>query len=85
MEMNECRHEKTCLPGFQPGLTKTGLYSHRRRLQVCKFGFKKKRDSTSYEAKTKALISCVVTAQLICIFVFTFKKAGFLMMRLICL
>ena len=31
---------------------------------------------------TKALISCVVTAQLICIFVFAYVKIGFLMSRL---
>ena len=37
-----------------------------------------------YVAKTKALISCTVTAQLICTFVFAYmQKAGFLMMRLI--
>ena len=28
-------------------------------------------------AKTKALISCAVTAQLICVFVFTFVKSRF--------
>ena len=34
-------------------------------------------------AKTKALISCKVTAQLICVFVFAYmQKAGFLMTRL---
>ena len=34
-------------------------------------------------AKTKALISCAVTAQLICVFVFAYAKAGFLITRLI--
>ena len=29
-----------------------------------------------YVAKTKALISCAVTAQLICAFVFAYAKAG---------
>ena len=29
------------------------------------------------EAKTKALISCAVTAQLICVFVFTYAKSQF--------
>ena len=28
----EPRHEKTGFWGFQPGLTQTGLYSHRKRL-----------------------------------------------------
>ena len=41
-------------------------------------------DCTIHVAKTKALISCAVTAQLICVF-FVFshmQKAGFLMTRL---
>ena len=40
------------------------------------------RDLTIYVAKTKVLISCAVTAQLICVFVFAYAKAGFLMTRL---
>ena len=36
------------------------------------FGFKKTRDGSIYVAKTKALISCADTAQLICDFVFAF-------------
>ena len=40
-------------------------------------------------AKTKVLISCAVTAKLICAFVFVkaknHEKSGFLMTRLICL
>ena len=31
----------------------------------------------SYLAKTKALISCAVTAQLLCVFVFAYKKPVF--------
>ena len=42
-----------------------------------KFGLKKKRDCAIYEAKTMALISCAVTAQLICAFVFTYAKSRF--------
>ena len=38
---------------------------------------------TIYVAKTKVLICCAVTAQLICNFVFAYAKAGFLMRRLI--
>ena len=39
------------------------------------FGFR--RDCTIYEAKTKALISCIVTMQLICTFVFPYAKSRF--------
>ena len=35
------------------------------------YGFEKRRDCTFLVAKTKALICCAVTAQLICVFVFT--------------
>ena len=35
-----------------------------------------------YVAKTKALISCAVTTQLVCAFVFVYSKKGFLMTRL---
>ena len=40
-------------------------------------------DCTVYVAKTKALISCAVTAQLICAFIFAYVKSGFLVTRLI--
>ena len=33
-------HEKTCLPGFQPGPTQTKLYSNRRLLEAWNFGFR---------------------------------------------
>ena len=64
----EPRCEKTGLRGFRPGRTQTGLCSH---------GFRKKRDCTTCVAKTKALIRCAVTAQLICGFVFTNAKSRF--------
>ena len=52
------------------------------------FGFKKKRQCTLRVAKTKALISFVITAKLICVFFFFFfshmQMVGFLMKRLIC-
>ena len=35
------------------------------------------RDGTIYVAKTKALISFVVTTELICVFVFTYAKSRF--------
>ena len=69
--------EKTNNLGFQPGLTQTRLYSHRSRLEACNFGFRKKKDCTIFVAKTKALISCAVTAQLICGFVFAYANCWF--------
>ena len=48
----EPRHEKIDLRGFQPGPTQTRLYSHRRWLEACNFGFRKKRDCI-YVAKNK--------------------------------
>ena len=69
-KMIEPRRDKTGLWGFRPGLTQTDLYSHRSRLEAYNFGFKKKRNCTIPVAKTKVLISCAVTAQLICAFVF---------------
>ena len=41
------------------------------------FGFKKKRKCTIHVAKTKALISFAVTAQLICGFVFAYADCWF--------
>ena len=40
-------------------------------------GFRKKRACNIFKAKTKALIKCVVTAQLICIFSFSYAKSKF--------
>ena len=74
---------KTCLRSFRPGRTQTGRHSHRRWLEAGNFGFRKKRDCTIYVAKTKALISCAVTAKLTCAFVFPYAKSFFLMTRLI--
>ena len=52
-------------------------------LSLPNFGFRKKRDYIIYVAKIKAMISCVVIAQLICVFIFAcMQKAGFLMTRL---
>ena len=42
-----------------------------------KFGLRKWRNCTFYVAKTKALISCAVTEQLICAFVFAYAKSSF--------
>ena len=39
-------------------------------------------DCTSYVLKTMALVSCVVTAHLICVLVFVYAKAEFFIPRL---
>ena len=44
--------------------------------------FSKLKDCTIYVAKTQALINCAATMQLIWVFVFSYRKAGFLMTRL---
>ena len=62
---------------FRTGPTQTGLHSHRRWLEAVHFGFRKKRNCTIYVAKTLALISCAVTAQLICVFGFSYTKSRF--------
>ena len=63
--------------GFRPGRTQTGLYSHRRWLEAGNFGFRKKKICTIQVVKTKALISCAVTAQLISTSGFTYAKIWF--------
>ena len=63
--------------GFQTGPTQTKLYMHRKWLEAGNFRFKKRRDSTICVAKTKVLISCAVTAQLICGFVFAYADCWF--------
>ena len=72
----ELQCEKTGLRGFRPGPTQTGLYSLRNRLEARNFGFKKS-VCTIHVAKTKALIGCAVTAQLIWVFVFALAKIRF--------
>ena len=42
-----------------------------------KFWMQKVEGCTIYVAKTKGLISCAVTAQLICAFVFAYTKSRF--------
>ena len=72
-----CVRKPTIWVSDQVRVTQTGLYSHRSRLEACTFGFKMKKDFTIRAAKTKALISCAVTAQLICGFVFAYAKCWF--------
>ena len=64
----EHSHEETTNLGFRPSPTQIGLYSLRKKLDV----FRKKTNFTICVAKTKALISCAVTAQLIFPFVFAY-------------
>ena len=69
------------------GQQKTGFRGFRTRsntnqavqLQKMSGGlkFRKKRDCTIYVAKSKALISCAVTSQLILVFVFAYAKSQF--------
>ena len=69
---------KTVSSGFPIGShTKTRLNSHFRWLVTFNFVLTKKKDCIARVAKTKALISCVVTAQLICCFVFACEKSVF--------
>ena len=71
-------YNETNILGFRPGLTQTGLCSHRRCLEARNFGFRKWRDCTIQEVKTKAQISFAVTAKkLICVFVFAYAKRWF--------
>ena len=62
---------------------KLRLYIYRRWLEAYNFGFRKKRDSIINVGKTKALISCGVTAQQVRTIDFVYmQKAGLLMTRL---
>ena len=70
----EPRCEKIGLRGFRPGLTQIRLYNDTRWLETGNFIFRKKKDCTICVAKTKVLISCTDTAQLICVFVFANAK-----------
>ena len=76
-KVNGPSHEKTNNLGFRPSPTQTRLYSHRRWLEPGNFRFEKKRNFTIPVAKTKVLISCVVTLQLIYVFVFAFESCLF--------
>ena len=77
MSAFEPRREKTGLRGFRPNPTQTGLHSHRTGQEACNFGNMERKKRTIRVAKTKALISCAVTAQLICGFVFAHAKVRF--------
>ena len=72
--ISETSREKTNNMSFPLGRTQTSLYSHRSRLGALNTGSKKKRDCNICVAKTKTLINCAVTAQLICVFVFAYAN-----------
>ena len=73
----EPRCEKTDLRGSRPGQTQTRLYNHSRWIEAWNFVYRKQRGCTICVAKTKALISFVVTAKLIYVFVFVYAKSRF--------
>ena len=54
-------------------LVRQKLDSYKRKLEALKFGIEKE-DCTIHVEKTTALISCAVTAQLICSFVLAYEK-----------
>ena len=56
--------------------TQIRLYTHRSRLEA-RNGLKKKSKCTIRVAKTKTLISFVITAKLICVFVFAYADCWF--------
>ena len=72
---------KTNNLSFRTCPTQTELYSH---WPGGSLKLKKKGKFTTCVAKTKALISCAVTAQLICGFVFAYADRWFLMHWLKC-
>ena len=63
--------------GFGPCPTQTGLCSYRKLIEALNLEFRKNKKCTIRVAKTKALISCAVTAQLICAFVFAYADCCF--------
>ena len=51
----EQHHKNTCQQGFRPGLSQTGLLSHRRWLEVCNFWFSEQQEELYYlRSLTKA-------------------------------
>ena len=64
------------LCGFRPGLTQTAVQPQ-KMTRGLNFRLSKLRDCIIYVSKTKTLISCAVTTQLICAFVFAYVKQVF--------
>ena len=74
---NEPRSEKTGLRGFLRSPTQPGLHNYWTCLETCSFWLRKKRYCTIQGAKRKTLISIVVTAKLISVFLFVYAKSQF--------
>ena len=72
-------HEKSCIWGLQPGLTQTGLYSHKRWLEAWNFGLRKKSDLFNSKNKGADQLYCYRAADLHLGFSYM-QKAGFLKM-----
>ena len=76
----EPRHEKTCHRGFRPGPTQTKLCVQSQKMTSgLKFRIQKVKGLYYLCRKTKgrALISCAITAQVVCIFVFAYAKTRY--------
>ena len=65
----EPRHKKTCLRGFRPGKTQTGMLSYRDKLESWNFGFCKYRYYTIEVANNKGADQTAQMRRLICAFV----------------
>ena len=65
----EPRHEKTCLWGWRPGKTQTGLFSSRDQLGSWNIEFRKKRYYTIKAANNKGADQTAWMRRLICTFV----------------
>ena len=73
----ELHHDKTCVWGFQHVQHKWGFKAtyDGKKLEILDLGIEVER--LHYVSKTRALISCAVTAQLINAFVFAYAKGRF--------
>ena len=73
-------HLKIRLQGVQPvSQPDTNWFAQPHKALRLKFAFNKKRNCTTHEAKTQALVSSAVPAQLICVFVLhIISKTSFL-------
>ena len=66
-------HEKNNNLGFRTGPSQTSMYGHRSRLIKKPEYADLERRGIIYVGKTKTLISCAVTAQLVCVFGFAYN------------
>ena len=73
LKLNKPRRENACLRGFGPGR----MYSHKTIARGLKFRIYEVDGGTHYVSKINALVSCAVTAHLVCAFVFAYAKGRF--------